>query len=314
VSNSPHTAEDNMVNALLKDRRRDRRWKIIRSFMWAFIVLLYALLIFRPSSSDSSSSNINKPYVSLIRMQGIIMPGRPFSALKLIPQLKHAFADKKSKGVILVVNSPGGSPVQASIIHDKIEQLKKLYNKKVVVIGQDSLASGAYLVATAADKIYVHNDTLTGSIGVIMSGFGFSDAIKKLGVTRRVFTAGENKNRLDSFKPLTPTDTAKVKTLLNEVHQHFIDNVVKGRGNRLKGDRHEMFSGDFWEGSTAVKLGLADGVGNTWDVMKKEFNVKVYRNYSAKPTLLHMVLGNIEAQLHTTLSQQSHAELTEQLQ
>jgi len=307
-----HSAiESHILDALLKDRRIDRRWKIIRSFTWAFIILLYALLIFSPSKKNGGPRT-NKPYVSLVRLHGVIMPDRRFSAQKVIPELRRAFADKKSKGVLLVINSPGGSPVQASIIHDKIEQLKHRYKKKVVVIGQDALASGAYLVATSADKIYVHDDTLTGSIGVVMSGFGFSDAIKKLGISRRVFIAGKNKDRLDPFKPLKPADAAKIDRLLKEVHQHFIANVLKGRHNLLKGNRKKIFSGDFWTGSTAVKLGLADGTGNTWEVMKKEFNVTRYRNYSTKPSLLRTLINDVETQLHITLMQSS-THLTEQL-
>lgn len=303
------STENHIVNALLKERKADRRWKIIRSFVWAFLVLLYAYLIFAPSKPKNGDASTSKPYVSMIHLNGQIMAGRSFSATKVVPELIRAFKDKKARGVVIVINSPGGSPVQASIIHDKIEQLKQKYKKRVVIIGQDSLASGAYLVATAADKIYVHNDTLTGSIGVIMSGFGFTDAIQKIGVTRRVFTAGTNKDRLDPFKPLNPADAAKVHKVLNEVHQHFVEDVLKGRSNRLQGNREELFSGDFWTGSTAVKLGIADAVGNTWDVLQKEFKVTHYKNYSRKPSLFQVLLSGAESELHLALSQESNSHL-----
>lgn len=308
------TSEKLIIESLLKDRRADRRWKIIRSFVWAAIVIAWTLFIFMPSNSDSSNTTApGTSYVSLVRMSGEIKPMSSFSARHVIPELNAAFKDKQSKGVVLVINSPGGSPVQASLIHDRILYLKNKYKKKVVIIGEDSLASGAYLVASSADKIFVNNDTLTGSIGVVMSGFGFNDAIEKLGITRRVFTAGTNKDRLDPFKPLTPADATKVSTLLNEVHQHFIENVTQGRGDRLKGNLEELFSGDFWVGSTAVKLGLADGVGNTWTVMKNEFDVTHYKDYTAKPSLWAALMGNVETELHLNLGQKDKLELVSEL-
>lgn len=298
-----------LMDALLKDRKADRRWKVIRSFVWAFLVLLYAVLIFTPGWHKGMTTDKNQPYVSLLRLNGEIKADSLFSAEKVVPNLIRAFRDENAKGVVLVINSPGGSPVQASIIHDRIVQLKKKYKKEVVVVGQDSLASGAYLVATAADKIYVNKDTLTGSIGVIMSGFGFTDAIQKIGVTRRVYTAGTNKNRLDPFEPVTPEDKAKIKTVLDEVHQDFINDVVQGRGDRLKGNKDELFSGDFWTGSTAVKLGIADATGNTWDALQKEFNVSHFKNYSTKPSFVQSLLKGAETELHLALSQKNNSHL-----
>lgn len=301
--------ENHLANALLKDHKADRRWKTIRSLVWAALVLLVILLIFFPKGSKSSSLDASTPYVALVTMNGEIMPGRSFSAKKIIPELNRAFKDNAARGVLLIINSPGGSPVQASIIHDKILYLKNKYKKQVVVIGEDSLASGAYLVATAADKIYVNPDTLTGSIGVVMSGFGFNDILQKIGVSRRVFTAGENKDRLDPFKPLNPADAEKVHNVLNEVHQHFIDDVLKGRGDRLKGDRKELFSGDFWTGSAAVQLGIVDGTANTWEVLQNEFKVSHYKDYSTRPNFLQMLLTGAETELHLALSQESNPHL-----
>lgn len=304
-SESKPNVEKEIVNVFLHDRRVDRRWRNIRFFFWVFIFLLYAVLIFGPRGTKFGQTPMTKPYVSLIRLSGIIMPNTYFSSRKVIPVLNKAFKDKKAKGVVIVINSPGGSPVQASIIHDKIMQLKKKYNKKVVVIGQDALASGAYLVATAADKIFVHKDTLTGSIGVIMSGFGFTDAIQKLGISRRVFTAGDHKDRLDPFKPMDPADKAKIHHLLNLVHQNFINDVLETRRDKLRGNQNELFSGDFWTGQQAVKLGLADGTGNLWDVLQQVFKVSHYKKYSSRPSFIQALFKGVESELNLGLTQHS---------
>lgn len=288
-----------LIETLIAERRSDRRWRIFRTFLWAFLVLLFFFLIYSPGTS--SSSVIDKPYVSLIRLNGVIMPGARFSADKVLPQLDKAFADKKSKGVVLVINSPGGSPVQAAIIHDRIEYLKKRYNKKVIVLGQDVIASGAYLVATAADEIFVHKDTIAGSIGVIMSGFGFTDAIHKLGITRRVFTAGKNKDRLDPFTPVTAADKAKIRLLLDDVHKNFIEDVLQGRRGKLHGNPAELFSGDFWDGSRAVQLGIVDGTSNLWTLMQTQFGVTHYRDYTIRPTFVEAILKGAETKLNFAL-------------
>ncbi|OGO94452.1 MAG: peptidase U7 [Coxiella sp. RIFCSPHIGHO2_12_FULL_42_15] len=293
--------EQNLTHALLKEKRRDRLWRNLRTSVWILVVLLYAYLIF---SLGSDKKTPDGPYVSLVRLNGAIMPGTAFSAEKVLPTLQKAFSDKPSKGVILLINSPGGSAVQASIIHDRILALKKQFHKKVVVVGEDALASGAYLIATAADKIFVNPDTLTGSIGVIFSGFGFVDAMSKLGVTRRVYTAGGNKDRLDPFSPTNSQDIEKIKSLLDEVHQGFIQDVVASRGNLLKSDdQKELFSGDFWSGNKAVKLGLADGTANLWVVIKKEFDAKYYKDFSPRPSLLTTLFSNVNDELHLGILQ-----------
>src|SRR3990167_2342987 len=275
--------DHNFTQFLLKDRKSDRRWRNVRFFGWMIILLLYAFLIFGPSGDNKV---IKKPYVSLVRLTGIIMPGTGFSAQNVIPELQEAFSDHKAKGVVLLINSPGGSPVQASIIHDKIIELKKEFHKKVIVVGEDAIASGGYLVATAGDKIYVSPDSLTGSIGVVMSGFGFTDAIKKLGITRRLFTAGDHKDRLDPFEPLNEQDVFKVKHVLNQVHQNFINDVLQGRGDRLRGNKAELFSGDFWTGEEAVQLGIADGTADLWVVLKEEFGVAHFKDYTPRPSFI----------------------------
>ena len=298
--NSP---ENSLFQSLLEDRRADRRWRNIRAGAWIVILLLYSFFLFVSCSGPSQSTN--EPYASAVQLNGLIAPGTSFSAKTVIPELQKAFADSKAKGVVLLINSPGGSPVQASIIHDKILELKKQYKKKVIVVGEDALASGAYLVATAADKIYVNPDTLTGSIGVIMNGFGFVDTMKKVGVTRRVFTAGDNKDRLDPFSELNPTDVSKIKGVLDQVHQHFIQDVILGRGDRLKGDRKELFSGDFWTGDQAVALGVADGTKNLWTALQDEFGVQYYKDYTDKPSLVKQIIGQGSTELRLNLLSRS---------
>ena len=292
--------EKSLVETLIAERRSDRRWRIVRTFLWLFVVLLFFFLVYSPRMSAADKLE-GKPYISLIRLNGIIMPGSRFSANKVIPQLNRAFEDKNSRGVVLVINSPGGSPVQASIIHDRIEYLKQRYKKKVVVLGQDVIASGAYFVATAADEIFVHKDTIAGSIGVIMSGFGFTDAIHKLGITRRVFTAGKNKDRLDPFTPVTEADKKKVKILLDDVHKNFIQDVLEGRRGKLHGQPSELFSGDFWTGTQATQLGIVDGTTNLWTLMQTEFKVTHYRDYSIQPSFVEAILKGAETKLNFAL-------------
>lgn len=295
-----------LIEALLADKKSTRRWKNIRSFSWIFLFLLSLILIFSPSKPKIDTENDSgKPYVALVRLSGLIMPNTSFSAQKVLPVLEKAFSDKKAKGVVIEINSPGGSPVQATIIHNKIMQLKNKYHKKVVVLADDALASGAYLVAVSADKIYVHDDTLTGSIGVIMEGFGFTGLMDKVGVTRRAIFSGDNKDRLDPFLPLNPADVAKAKSVLGQAHQHFIQLVLDGRKGKLNGDPRELFSGDFWTGSQAVKLGLTDGVAEMWELLPKEFNVDHVKIYKAKTSLFDAVFRGLDTKLNLGLTKRS---------
>lgn len=303
MNNQP--IENIPLKAILDDRRSERRWRNIRFTGWMLFLLLLIILIFVPSPSELEAKKINGAYVSLIRMDGLIMANTMFSARLVIPELRKAFADKDAKGVVLLINSPGGSPVQASIIHDEILDLKKRYHKKVIVVGEDELASGAYLVSTAADKIYVNNDTLTGSIGVIMGGFGFVDTLKKVGMTRRLFTAGNHKERLDPFETLNPNDVAKIKQVLKQIHQNFIDLVVAGRGNRLRGDHQELFSGDFWTGKEAANLGIVDGTANLWTVLRREFYAKSYRDYTTRTPLLQALFRNTVTDIYFHLTNET---------
>ncbi|HLD84891.1 MAG TPA: S49 family peptidase [Coxiellaceae bacterium] len=293
--------ETALVKSLLSDHKASRRWKNIRFFTWIILWAILLIALLYSPSEPQEKPGFGKSYVSLLRLDGVIMPNSQFSATKVLPELSQAFRDKSAKGVVLLINSPGGSPVQASIIHDKIEQLKKKYKKTVIVVAEDTLASGSYLVATAADKIFVNKDTVTGSIGVIMEGFGFTDAIAKLGITRRVFTAGQNKDRMDPFVAMKPADREKIDGILNAVHQDFIADVIAGRGAKLSGDKKELFSGDFWTGTQAVKLGLADGTANPWQAMQETFGTTYYRDYTPRPSFWETVAKDIAMEMHLAL-------------
>jgi len=277
--------------------------------VWLILFLIVLFILIGPSFSSGKSDDHDGSYISLVRLNGEIMANNNFSARKVIPELTAAFSDKESKGVILLINSPGGSPVQASLIHDKILQLKEKYHKQVIVVGEDTLASGAYLVATAADKIFVNADTVTGSIGVIMEGFGFADAMKKIGISRRVFTAGANKDRLDPFESIKPEDQAKIKDVLDAVHQDFINDVTVGRKGKLNGDPKELFSGDFWTGTQAAKLGLVDGTGDVWEVAQSNFGTTHYRDYSPHDSFFESVMRDVSMKLPLGLD--SHTKLQE---
>lgn len=285
-----------LVQDLLKEKRTDRRWKNVRFIAWFALFTLTIISIFcliRSSSSDAADKGGD--YVALIRLDGMIAPGREFSAEALQPSLRKAFADKHAKGVIIAINSPGGTPVQSAIIHDIVLAYKKKFHKKVIVVGEDLLTSGAYYVAVAADKIYVNPNTLTGSIGVVMKGFGFVELMKKVGIERRVYIAGDDKDRLDPFLPQTPQDQEKIHQVMSEVHANFAQAVMQGRAGKLKGDPKALFTGDFWSGQKALELGLVDELGNLLDAMDKEFHTSKYKEYSSTPGFFRMLSGQLNS-------------------
>lgn len=295
--------EQDLMQELIKEKRRDRRWKNIRFFAW-FLLISFLIYLFASGGTPTiyGDGGSSSGYVAFLRLNGSIEPGQDFSAETVIPMLRDAFSDPDAKGVVLDIDSGGGSPVQASIIHDAILEFKKKYHKKVIVLGEDLLASGAYYVAVAADKIYVNPSTLTGSIGVIMKSFGFSDLIKKVGVERRVYASGADKDRLDPFLPQSKSDVEKMKSVIDEVHQNFDRVVLEGRKGRLHASPEELFSGDFWSGQTALKLGLVDGLGNLSDVLLKEFNVSRYKDYGRSQGILKSLLGQLGTSFSLALS------------
>jgi protease-4 len=262
---------EKLAFSALQEQRRSRNWGIIfktLTLAYLFVLLFLALNWIGPGSGAIG------PHTALIDINGEIGAGAEVNADSTLSSLRAAFEDKHTKGIILRINSPGGSPVQAGIINDEIHRLRREYPKiPVYAVVEDICASGGYYIAVAADKIYVDKASIVGSIGVLMDGFGFTETMKKLGVERRLMTAGENKGFLDPFSPVNPAQKAHAQAMLNEIHQQFIKVVREGRGNRLH-ETPEMFSGLFWSGEKSVELGLADGIGNSdsvaRDVIKEE--------------------------------------------
>jgi protease-4 len=250
---------ERLAFATLAEQRASRRWRIFFRFAWLSLVV--ALLWTGMQKGGVTGTNPSQPHTAVVAIKGEIADGADASAEWVVTALRAAFEDEGSQAVVLQINSPGGSPVQAGIINDEIRRLKAKHKKPVYAVVEESCASAAYYIAVAADEIYVDKASIVGSIGVLMDGFGFTGLMDKLGVERRLMTAGVNKGFLDPFSPQTKNQRTHAQTLLDQIHQQFIQVVREGRGKRLK-ETPELFSGLFWSGEQAVELGLADGLGN----------------------------------------------------
>jgi protease-4 len=244
--------------ATLEEQRTARRWRSFIRLAWLafFIVLLWSLMHRGAPTTDKTA-----PHTAVVEIKGEIASGGEASAENIVAAMRGAFEDKGAQAVVLLINSPGGSPVQAGIVYDEIKRLRAKHNKPVYAVVEESCASAAYYIAAASDRIFVDKASIVGSIGVLMDGFGFTGLMDKLGVERRLMTAGENKGFLDPFSPQTEKHRVFAQTMLDQVHRQFIDAVKVGRGKKLK-ETPELFSGLFWTGQQAVELGLADQFGN----------------------------------------------------
>jgi len=251
-------ALEKLVFAGLEEQRTARRWRNFVRLAWLafFVFLLWALMYRGTPSTDKSA-----PHTAVVELKGEIASDADASAENVIAAMRAAFEDEGAKAVVLLINSPGGSPVQAGIMNDEIRRLRAKHNKPVYAVVEESCASAAYYIAAATDRIFVDKASIVGSIGVLMDGFGFTGLMDKLGVERRLMTAGENKGFLDPFSPQTEKHRVFAQQMLDQVHRQFIDVVKAGRGKRLK-ETPELFSGLFWTGQQAVELGLADQLGN----------------------------------------------------
>jgi protease-4 len=282
---------EKLALSAIQEQRRSRHWSILfktLGFLYLFIVLFLAAGWF---GSDGVSI---KAHTALVDLQGVIASDQA-SADSVISSLQGAFEDKKTKGVILRINSPGGSPVQAGQIYDEIKRLRALYPKTpLYAVVDDICASGGYYVAAGADKIFVDKASIIGSIGVLMDGFGFTQTMQKLGVERRLLTAGENKGFLDPFSPVDPKHEAFARQMLEEIHAQFIGVVREGRGKRLK-EIPEMFSGLVWSGEKSIQLGLADGLGNVESVARDVIKAEDIVDYTQQEGLAERLAGRLGA-------------------
>jgi protease-4 len=249
---------EKLAFAALEEQKSARRWKTFIRLSWlVFFIALAGLAMVR----GAAPSDVSSPHTAVVEIKGEIASGADASAEFINAALRSAFEDSGSKAVVLLINSPGGSPVQAGMMNDEILRLKTLHKKPVYAVVEESCASAAYYIAVSADKIYVNKASIVGSIGVLMDGFGFSGLMDKLGVERRLLTAGTNKAMLDPFSPVNPRHEQLARAMLDQIHLQFIAVVKEGRGDRLK-ETPETFSGLFWNGEEAVRLGLADKTGN----------------------------------------------------
>lgn len=261
---------EKLAFATLNEQKATRRWKTFVRLAWLgfFVVLIWMALHRGTPATDATT-----PHTAVVEIKGEIAAGADASAEFVNAALRAAFEDEGAKAVVLLINSPGGSPVQAGIINDEVIRLKAKHKKPVYAVVEETCASAAYYIAVSADKIFVDKASIVGSIGVLMDGFGFTGLMDKLGVERRLLTAGENKGFLDPFSPQTDKQRAFAQAMLNQIHEQFIAVVKAGRGNRLK-ETPEMFSGLFWTGQQALELGLADQFGSlelvARDVVKAE--------------------------------------------
>jgi protease-4 len=282
---------EKLAMSAIQEQRRTRHWGILfktLTFLYLFVVLFLAAGWF---GSDGVSI---KEHTALVDLQGVIASDQA-SADSIIASLQGAFDDKKTRGVVLRINSPGGSPVQAGQIYDEIKRLRTKYPKiPLYAVVDDICASGGYYVAASADRIYVDKASIVGSIGVLMDGFGFTKTMDKLGVERRLLTAGENKGFLDPFSPVDPKQQAFAREMLLEIHNQFIGIVRAGRGKRLK-ETPDMFSGLVWSGEKSIQLGLADGLGSVESVARDVIKAEDIVDYTQQEGLAERLAGRLGA-------------------
>ena len=249
-----------VTGELMRERRLERRWRLFGRVAW-FLLVLAVIWGLVSSQRGGKASTPSGPHTALVVVRGEIASEGSASAENIVTALRSAFEEKSAVAVVMRFNSPGGSPVQAGIVYDEVKRLKALHHKKLYAVCEEVCASGAYYMAVGADEIFVDKASIVGSIGVLMDGFGFTGLMDKLGIERRLITAGANKGILDPFSPVSETQRAYVQTMLDQIHHQFIAVVKQGRGARLK-ETPDTFSGLFWNGEQAVQLGLADGFGN----------------------------------------------------
>ncbi|MCC2957075.1 S49 family peptidase [Massilia sp. IC2-477] len=294
ASNWERETLEKLVFATVRERRAARRWGIFFKLSFLLVAVLALLTYYDSTFGFGGDENLGR-HTALIEINGEIESEGSGAADTVIPSLNKAFSDAGSAAVVLRIDSPGGSPVQAGIIVDEIQRLKRGYpDKPLYVVVDEICASGGYYIASAADRIYVNKASIVGSVGVLMDSFGFTGTMEKLGVERRLLTAGENKGFLDPFSPQSDKHKAHAQAMLNEIHQQFISVVRAGRGKRLK-ETPETFSGLYWTGAKAVEMGLADGFGTVDTVARDIVKAEDIVDYTAHEGLPERVLKKFGA-------------------
>ncbi len=290
-NNDSQALLNQIVLEYMQDKRRKRIWSWVKRIILIVIVFVVLYLIFYIKMEDRASNN--SPHIGLIDIKGEIFDAHTSSAENFSKGLANAYASKQLKAVILRIDSPGGSPVQADYIYNTIQYYRaKFPSIKIYAVCVETCASAAYYVASAADEIYANPASLVGSIGVIYNGFGFVDSLHKIGATRRLMTAGSNKGFMDPFSPVDAKQEQFMQTMLNEIHQQFIDKVKKGRGSRLH-ITDNIFSGLVWTGSQAKQLGLIDGLGSSGQLAREKIKIQNVVDYTYQPSVMEQFAKNI---------------------
>lgn len=297
----PTAWERGVLERLLRDtlieQRRARRWRMFSRLLTVFLVLAVLGVL----STDVTVPQVTGRHTALVQLNGIIAPGTDADADLVIESLRAAYENTHVAGVVLRIDSPGGSPVQAGRINDEIRRLRTLHPKVPLhAVINDICASGGYYVAVAADRIYADKASVVGSIGVLMNGFGFVEALDKLGIERRLLTAGAHKGFLDPFSPQSPDDVAHARELLASIHGQFIDVVKQGRGERLKDDPR-LFSGLVWTGAQGIEMGLVDALGDADSVARDVFKADKLVDYTARPAYFEKLIRSASGEAASTL-------------
>jgi len=285
-----------LATAALKEQRRARLWGIFFKLLTFGYITLILLMAVDWKRTDVAGG---KKHTAMVEVNGLIAPGSDASAERINGALQAAFKDKNTQGVVVRINSPGGSPVQAQTIYDEMRRLRAKHpDIPLYAVVEDVCASGGYFVAAGADRIYVGKASIVGSIGVLMNGFGFTGLMEKLGVERRLITAGDNKGMLDPFSPLEDKDKEHIKQMMGDIHQQFIGVVKEGRGKRLK-ESPEIFSGLIWTGQRSIDLGLADGFGSIEYVAREVIKAEDIRDYTITEGIAEKFARRFGASLST---------------
>ena len=284
---------EQLAMATITEQRQARRWRNAIRIAW---LAFFVALVWMGMDRGGGTADTSTPHTALVKIQGEIASGAEASAELIVAAMRSAFEDKGALAVVLLINSPGGSPVQAGIINDEILRLKTLHNKPVYAVVEETCASAAYYIAAGTDKIFVDKASVVGSIGVLMDGFGFTGLMDKLGVERRLMTAGANKGFLDPFSPQSEKQREFAQAMLDQIHLQFISVVKAGRGSRLK-ETPEMFSGLFWTGQQAIEMGLADQLGNLDFVAREVVKAEEIMDYTRRDNVAERLVKRFGASI-----------------